>query len=169
MFDGSGDSLQIADASPLDLDGDFTVEGWIRQDSSSTQQFPIVMEKGNGSELANTWGLIINNTGADDQLAFFWGGPRQYLGLGFIAPDQWYHFAICRSGTSVYVFLDGVEGDPPGTTSANFSSTYNLRIGTAGGGSLNPFKGYLDDIRITKGIARYTANFTPPTEAFPTS
>jgi hypothetical protein len=62
------------------------------------------------------------------------------------------------------LFVDGIQSGSTATTSTNFSagSTYGFIVGryqAGGGGHLN---GYIDDLRITKGVARYTANFTPP-------
>lgn len=168
FFDGSGDYLVVQDANDLDLSGDFTVELWIRQDSSPTETYPILMEKGNGSELSNSWGLIINNSATDKTCSFFWGSPRQYLFLGNITNGQWCHAAVSRSGSTCYAFLNGAQGASPATISTDFSSAYDLRIGMSGNG-YNSYKGYVDDLRITKGVARYTSNFTPPAAAYPNS
>ena len=66
------------------------------------------------------------------------------------------------------IFVDGVQ---QGTTQTN-STAYNLSVTstTIGSqGSSYVMTGYIDDLRITRGYARYTANFTPPTAPLPTS
>lgn len=79
--------------------------------------------------------------------------------------DIWYHVAFCRSGTDLYLFLSGdlVDSDTwTGTSDFKDSPFY---IG-AYGGEYDYFKGNIDEFRFSKGIARWTANFTPPTEEY---
>jgi hypothetical protein len=81
-----------------------------------------------------------------------------------VTTGQWYHVAFVRSGTTLTPYLDGVASTTA-TTSATFTtSATNLRVGRYWSGD---FDGYIDDLRITKGVARYTSNFTPTTVAFP--
>jgi len=77
---------------------------------------------------------------------------------------QWYYIAYSRSGTSLRVFVNGTQ---VGTTATNAIS-YNSVTAVVVGGSTTDTRlmnGYIDDLRITKGYARYTANFTAPTAA----
>ena len=77
-----------------------------------------------------------------------------------------YHIAVSRSGTSLKLFIDGVE-KASATNSSNFSNATNvLGIGALRDTGQYPLNGYIDDLRITKGVARYTANFTAPTNNF---
>jgi hypothetical protein len=81
-----------------------------------------------------------------------------------ISTSTWYHLAVSRSGTSTKLFVNGVQGGSTYTDSTNYVSTTPSFIGALyDGSSLN---GYIDDLRITKGFARYTSNFTAPTAAF---
>lgn len=89
---------------------------------------------------------------------------------GSIPLSQWVHFAVTRASGVVRIFINGVE---------NYSASHPIdmvgarvmQIGAFEADGPNPvggfFGGFLDEIRITKGAARYTANFTPPIEAFP--
>ena len=81
---------------------------------------------------------------------------------------SWHHLAITRSGTTLRGFVDGTQIGSDITSSLSFDA-YNtdpLRIGFGNDGRGNFYwDGYMSDIRITKGLARYTANFTPPTSA----
>ena len=80
--------------------------------------------------------------------------------------NTWNHIAVSRSGSSLKVFLNGISVISL-TNSVNFSrggaliGTVTETIGAYG------INGYIDDLRVTKGVARYTANFVPPTTAFP--
>jgi len=85
-----------------------------------------------------------------------------------ISVNTWFHFAVVRNGTTFTAYVNGVAGAAAtGVSAAVFYSAQPIRIGVASDGSSFPFTGYIDDLRITKGFARYTANFTPPTAAFP--
>ena len=86
---------------------------------------------------------------------------------GAFTLGAWHHFAAVKHGTDLLLFLDGVQ--VASTTSAVRSSFPGyMRIGRldTGGGEF-PFAGYVDDFRVTKGVARYVANFTPPVAPFP--
>ena len=76
-----------------------------------------------------------------------------------IGATTWTHVAVCRSGTTTRVFINGVESGST-TTSPNFNSAGGIQIGMIS----TPYymNGYIDDLRISK-YARYTTNFTPPT------
>lgn len=81
--------------------------------------------------------------------------------------STWHHYAVSRTGTTLKLFIDGTEVYS-GTNSDNNTFVYSPTIGTfAGGTGSYPFYGYLDNIRITKGIGRYTAGFTPPVAEYP--
>jgi hypothetical protein len=79
--------------------------------------------------------------------------------------------AITRSGTSGKFFINGTQSGSTGTINNFTDSSTVLAIGaldtSTGWNGPYPFNGYIDDLRITKGYARYTANFTAPTSAFP--
>lgn len=79
-----------------------------------------------------------------------------------VTSNSWLHLAWTRNGSTCRAFVDGVQ-QGTGTRDAAFTIS---RIGATSSGA-QTVNGYLDEVRITKGIARYTANFTPPTEPFP--
>jgi len=84
---------------------------------------------------------------------------------GTIAVDTWYHVAASREGTSLRVFIDGVLVNT--STNSNNMNFGRLRVGSNGSNTGEWFHGWMDELRITKGVARYTANFTAPTAPFP--
>jgi hypothetical protein len=141
--------------------GDFTVEFWVNFNSRFQNQ--TIM----GTSFTNGWVIwqMFNAT----SLTFWMDSAGVGISTnGSLASNTWYHIAVTRASGTLRIFVDGVLSNSTSNTT-NLSSTVALEIGNqvnlGAGGTLN---GYLDDIRITKGYARYTANFTPPTAAFPT-
>jgi hypothetical protein len=162
-FDGTGDYLVVPTNSALDFGtGDFTVEGWVLPNSLLSDWF-IISSSGTG-------GLFFGFSSATT-VGFGWGRTSvawDYRVAGSATVGVWQHVAVTRSGTSMRLFVNGVQS---GTTQT-VSTAYNLGVTstTIGSqGNLYYFTGYMDELRITKGVARYTANFTPQTVAFPNS
>ena len=157
-FDGAGDSLTLADNALWAFGtGDFCVEMWFNFTSTSgAQQLISSYVAGFSIQYQSTWNIYLS-------------GGTNVMSRSFTPnTGQWYHLALTRSGTDLRLFVDGSQQGATVTNSTNISSA-ELSIGKLGGYALQHFNGYLDDIRITKGQARYTANFTPPAAAFPDS
>lgn len=82
-----------------------------------------------------------------------------------ITTGSWYHVAFVRSNSTVYLFVNGTAVGSPGTHTDSYNlSTTSMTIGSQGANYY--YNGYIQDLRVTKGYARYTANFTPPTAEF---
>lgn len=79
--------------------------------------------------------------------------------------NQWVHLAVVRASNSLVIYVNGV-GNTATTVTASLASPTTLTVGSSGSGGQS-FVGYLASFRLTQGIARYTANFTPPTVQFP--
>ena len=82
---------------------------------------------------------------------------------GGLSVNTWYHIAVSASQNSGKMFVNGVQVGSTVTFNPSSLIADGLLIGELGSAS-----GYIDELRITKGVARYTANFTPPTAPFPT-
>jgi hypothetical protein len=112
----------------------------------------------------NEWAAYVRSNGI-----FFYGSSGTLTGVaGTINTGTWYHYAASRSGNTLRIFLNGTQTTSATVTGSYTNSAVGLRVGDDPVGSNPAFNGYLQDVRITKGYARYTANFTPPTAAFPT-
>jgi hypothetical protein len=159
-FDGTGDELRYT--SPA-LSGDFTAEAFVYPDPQ-TKRFPIFM--------APKWetspsGRIVVSYDPENTADKF----QCRVGDNLITPTntsstgQWYHIAVVRSGSSVSFFLDGVLQGSQSFSGSIASNTAYIG-GVSSNSADNAFKGYIDEFRITNGVARYTSNFTPPTAAF---
>jgi hypothetical protein len=142
--------------------GDFTIELWIYFNSLTADR--VFYDSRNGSN--GVYPTIYTTSG---NLYYYVSSANRITG-GSVSTSTWYHIAVCRSGTSTKMFVNGTQVGSTYTDSNNYlNGTQRPMIGADGnaGGGSNGLDGYIDDIRITKGYARYTANFTAPTAAFP--
>ena len=162
-FDGTGDYLTTAThASDFNFGtGDFTIEFWI----NSTQTSRADPFAWNFDYNTTGWGSFILNVSS--------GRIDWYEGLGIATyatstgwnDGLWHHLAVSRSGTSLKVFLDGVQ---IGTTASSSYSYGASDVGVSVGFSTSTgyyLNGQMSNVRIVKGTALYTSNFTPPTKS----
>ena len=165
LFDGNGDYIQAPDSANWDFGtGDFTVEFWYKSTNNTSDPGTFVSQyDGNGFTLRWHLGaLYVLNGGSTIATGGSWTPTT----------GVWYHIAACRSGTSLRLFVDGTQSGSTATDSSNITgSSVPLELGCLpySGSHVHPLDGRLDDVRITKGVARYTANFTAPTAAHPDS
>jgi len=150
-FDGTGDHLYGVSNPTLAFGtGDFTVETWIYMLAIPGSGTPEIV-------LIGDWHLNFRASGTfaiTSDATVFAQSPIS------LVTGQWYHIAAVRSSGSTKIYVDGVGGTAV-ACSTNFI-TGPVYIGGQGSTFNNC---YMDDLRITKGVARYTATFTPPTAA----
>lgn len=99
-------------------------------------------------------------------------GPASWVinsGSTPFATGQWYSLALVRNGNDWTLYRDGVAYVNATDSRSWGASIWEMSIGGSSGGSFSTLDGYLDEWRVTKGVARYTANYTPQTAAFPNS
>jgi hypothetical protein len=147
--------------------GDFTVEGWIYFNSTSPSISGLCQSDVVGSSTGDKWWFGYSAGG----LYFACHGPgTPYVSIPFSpSTGTWYYVTATRASGTMRLFVDGVSGT---VTNGNGGlSGVNLsQNGLTVGGISTPvyLNGYVQDLRLTKGVARYTATFTPPTAALPT-
>jgi hypothetical protein len=150
--------------------GDFTVESWVYSVNTGIGLFPTFISSVTGWS-AGASGHRFNNTGTANKFSFHLNGAGDpfIVSANTFSFNVWYHYALTRSGNTWRMFVNG-NLEATGTYSAAFNQALGgIRLGYAQWDGANGYyNGYLDDLRITKGYARYTANFTPPTAPFPT-
>lgn len=166
---GSSDFVQVTNSPSITLGtGDFTVEMWVYQTVAKTGSNGSYMFASNIS--ASSIAAFAIRTASTGALQFWQisTGSALWTSTALIPLNTWTHVALCRSGTAVTGFINGAVA-ATGTNGQNFDRTEPMAIGT--GGSAAPvtdrWNGYIDEVRVTKGVARYTSNFTVPTQAFP--
>ena len=154
-FDGTGDSVDIPNTDILSFGtGDFSVECWCYFNSLGGADYAPVF--------ANAYLFYVGSSG---QMLLFNGtanvasGPNSAITTGV-----WTHLAWTRSGGTVRLFVNGTQTGSNATVTASIGSGSPNRLGRYSTVYLN---GYIDDLRVTKGVARYTTNFTPPQTSLP--
>jgi hypothetical protein len=160
-FDGNNDYLNVGSNSAFGYGlSDFTIEFWIYRNVSAAQQILLDHRTGGSVRVAPTL-YISSNT-----IFYYTDGNNRITG-GTVASTQWVHVALSKTGSSTRLFLDGVQTGSTYTDTNNYIDS-PVRVGGANdGAAVLSLNGYIDDFRITKGVARYTANFTPPAAPFP--
>ena len=166
-FDGSGDFLSYP--SSVFGGGDFTVEGWVYFNSVSGSQaiFGINFNSNANSVSAVRVDIdsgVFRYMGSTDGTNFY------FFEATSTSPSTstWYHIALVRVSGTVTFYVNGTSaGSASSVPNALYAGTGGSRIGNIVYSSNYYLNGYVDDFRITNGLARYTANFTPPTKALP--
>ena len=152
--------LYIGDHADWYFDGDFTIDAWVKTEVARDNG--ICGQDDGGT---NAWHFKIR---ADHYLQF---GIRQssswtatITSSSTVPLGEWAHVAVCRSGSTWYFFINGQAAGSTsnGTSIPNVSG--NLLVGDSWGDA--GLQGYLDDFRISKGIARWTSAFTPHSEPY---
>lgn len=161
LFDGSGDFVHLPTTTALSMPGAFTIEMWVYPSVSMVAEKYLFSSINVGSFTIQTVG---SNLLTYDTSGHVHGSPP--------SSGAWHHYALTRNASGV---LQGwLDGSLYGSSWTNASTTVygmsNSDIGSrTSGTAAQSFSGYIDDVRITKGVARYTSAFTPPARAFPDS
>lgn len=171
LLDGNSDYVTYPDSASWNFGtGDFTLDGQVKfnQLPASGLNAEILSQYVDGD---HEWHFDVANDAGTYKLRFISNNnPDQTAIQQTMSPQPstgtWYHLAIVRSGNSWYLFQDGVQ---LGSTSTDTDDLPNLAaVLTIGNiNSTHYFNGYIDELRISKGIARWTANFTPFVRAYP--
>lgn len=151
--------------------GDFTVECWV---------FLNTLPAGNGYP-NSYWivggGPVNSNTGFDIAIGstVLQVGLTSFASLNIsvahgLSSGVWHHIAVCRGGNTLYAFRNGTQlatANVTGVTADSLTSGIAISAAEPSGSTSGNFNGYIDELRISKGICRYTSGFTPSTTPFP--
>lgn len=170
LFDGTGDYIDTPDSDDFNIGGgDFTVDFWVKRNAAGA--YNALFGQGDATASFASTSLY----------ALFSPDNKLYTGIGYgskikssgassiaVTNDSaWHHIATVRCGNTLTQYIDGVArstADITGIT-ANYSSN-QFAIGRQGEYAANYFNGWIDEFRFSKGIARWTSDFTPPTGPF---
>lgn len=167
---GSGSYVTVANSADFMFgDGDFTIDFCVK-----FNELPIVgspsadqcfISRGSGDN--NTWSIAAHESSGVNSIVQIGGmgdADGNFCCTYAFSAGQWYHLAFVRSGSTCYIFINGVSQSvtvsvPFGTWGDESSDL--LVSGYAAGYGFYSVNGWMDEVRISKGIARWTANFTP--------
>jgi len=167
-FDGTGDSLSAPNSVNYQFgSGDFTIEAWVNFSSVSGEK-GIVSYFAAGAPNAG-FTLRLSTGNSPSGLRFVASGASDVVLQAAWTPstNTWYHVAVVRLNNTLTAYINGVSIGSTSITITIGAPSAVLAVGTAQTVASSDMNGYIDDLRITKGIARYTQNFIPPSVALP--
>jgi hypothetical protein len=168
-LDGAGDAISFTPGydDPLYNFGtrDWTIEGWFYiQTLAAGGKFLLSFLRASANEaVPHIW------TSSTD-LRYYVSGADKIIGSSALTVNTWHHIAVTRSGNDHKLFVDGTQVGSTWTNAQTYTQgrpvlgDYHTSLNTLSGAQT--LHGYVQDLRITNGLARYTANFTPPTAEF---
>jgi hypothetical protein len=164
-FDGTGDYLRAPSTVNWDFGtGDFTIESWVYFSSIAYMALAGKFSSGGYAWIVQ---FRAGDIGGGNGIRFYTGNngalSSNYDFSWSPSTGIWYHLAVARSGSNLRLFINGTQQGSTATIGTQvLSSTSGVcTVGATGDGLDQNWNGYIDDLRITKGYARYTTSFTP--------
>ena len=172
LFDGTGDRVSTADHADFTLGAsDFTIDFWLRPAALATQYEVCGQIDSAAVGNANSaWRIFINATTSFPQFQIVSGTTITSVTAAVaVVVNTWVHIAVVRTGNTLRMFMDGVQtgGDVSFSSTVN-DSTGNLVVGRSGDLTSpgSDFSGWIDEFRLSVGVARWIVAFTPSTAAY---
>ena len=166
-FFAGGTGIETAPSSAWDFTtSDFTIEFWTYFTGFDSSGFTTFIKTGDTTAANSIWQIDLKTSTNNLRfIPYVSNSSVVYESSWTPSQNTWYHVAATKSGTSIRMFVDGTQIGSTHTFSQTWDSeTVGLSIGKRAIGSFErDFNGYLSNMRIIKGTALYTANFTPPT------
>ena len=169
LLDGTNDYLSTTHRTNFNVGAnDFTIEAWVYTGTISQQ---VIFGANRDYDGVGAFMLNLNYTGKVRFFCMYSSGiVLDYnVGTGTISDSTWHHIAVTRNGSSLRIFIDGIQTGTTNTTlgsAAIDNAIADYRVGSSTDG-YSYFNGYIDELRVTKGVARYTGSFTTSSVAFP--
>ena len=167
LGDGTGDYLSTASSTDFAMStGDFTIECFLRGAGTGQYNF----SDWRISTASQVRPVLYRSTGAGGVFRFFTAGADRIVGTTVVAAGTWFHVAISRASGATKLWVQGSQEGSTYTDANDYLSCPCYMGAFAGtGGPLASLNGHMASYRVTKGVARYTDTFTPPTLPMPTS
>ena len=169
-FDGQNDYLSSTSSDFAVGTSDFTTEAFLYINSFNNFNTVVGTRKGS---INSTTGWSLGYTGTPggqfpSYALFFYTNGGPFSAANLLSLNTWYHVAVSREGSTIRLFLDGtIVGTSSNTQNLTDDVLFVGAMRNNSGAIQEPSNGYIDEVRVTKGVARYTSNFTPPTAPFP--
>lgn len=166
-FDGTDDYVVAPYSSLFNFGtGQFTIECWVNFTALTSNR--LIFDTYTAASAGGGYQLFWRSTGTS--IAFYANGVVvAQSSFTTHATGVWYHIAVTRDTSNVVrIFIDGTQyASATYATAIDMATTGKVAVGIQLTTLTNDLAGYVDDFRVTKGVARYTANFTPPQVALP--
>lgn len=170
QLDGDGDWVATNTVAALGLGtADFTIELWAKHTTTGEDWIIDFRAQGGGANQDRPHLALANNGTLQ-----YWIGTQLMITSSQSRPtaNVWHHYAVARQGATTRLFVDGtlVGSTTNARQGVNMGTSARFILGTVGdspGAATTEFVGFMDEVRVTRGTALYTANFSVPTEAFP--
>jgi hypothetical protein len=163
QFDGDGDYFNLNGESDFAFGtGDFTIEGWfyLNNNSSSLSIYDSRPSGSNGDQVALFYSGGLNGVCLANN------GTIRIQGTTYLNTGEWYHITLCRYSNISKLFINGSQDGIDYYDTTDYQNPSGRPyIGVSGGttNGSNSWNGHISNVRILKGTALYTKNFTPPT------
>lgn len=164
FFDGAGDYLTTPVTNKLGFGlGDFTMETWVRTSTTTKGNQGVIDMRPDGVQRANKPTILINL----DRINYITNASTQ-ISSAPIATNTWYHVAVSRVSGVTRMFINGVKVGSDFIDTTDYGTSSDAVIGQVADNRLYDgyLFGYMDELRIVKGLGAYTANFTPSSIPF---
>ncbi len=164
QFDGSGDYITSAASTEFSLTGDFTIDCWCYFSAINTTIANSQANADWNSASTNDWILLVDGGG---NVTFNVKNVGGISSAGHGALSAWKHIAVERASATSKLYVDGaLTATSTGPGSGTISANNIVTLGRAATNLTGAYNGYIDEFRISKGIARYGAAFTPAATAY---
>lgn len=169
LWDGVGDRLIAADSNDFNLAaGNFTAEMFIRPSAVSGVQM-LIGQWENAPNLG--WVMYLNGAALAFNISTTGSDNNVQVSGGTVSSGAWSHVCVDFDGTKYRAYLNGTMVASSTTLRTIFNSNLTLTMGASASTATLAYAGWMDEIRLTKGVARYASDsgFTVPSAAFPRS
>lgn len=165
-FNGTPDGWIASDPrSDFSAHQDFTLEMWLYHSAFTRLEY--IAANRDSSELRNRWVLECSDSG---RVAFMWWNSSRgitWTQIGYMSPDTWTHVAVSVGDGLIRTFLDGQLKSVKSITTRPSEVSTRLVIGRSLAEINRNWTGYIDELRFTSGVGRYSQDFAPPVQPYP--
>lgn len=163
-FDGTGDYIDTGDSPDWSFgSGDFTIDLWFRRNGIGTNQYICGQMASNGASNTCSWYLWLEGSSNKLYGGIYTTGVAGHsipTLAGITSTTTWYHATMIRNVNTLYFYLGGVQQGTHDITGLSLQESANkLAIGRCGEYNGSYFNGWVDEFRVSKGIARWTSDF----------
>lgn len=165
IFDGTGDYVNMASQSALNIGtSNFTLEFWF-YDTGSSLSYPTIIGNATGWT-SGSFSFRYNNTGQAGKVTVHWNPSDPFLASSSTFPSRaWHHVALTRSGNTFTLYVNGtVQATATSNGSLNFGFGGTNLGWSAWDGAQGYYNGYVADLRLVTGTVLYTSAFVPPVQ-----